>query len=151
MPRSALPAILATTLALLSPIPTMANTSEVGSQPANLTSPLSPHRGDLDDLRWEKRPVLVFATSPDDPAFLRQMTLFRTAAEGLADRDILVLHDTAPATSGALRQSLSPKGFTVMLVGKDGGVKLRQHHPLTADALFATIDRMPMRRAEVTR
>lgn len=67
----------------------------------------------------------------------------------LADRDIIVLSDTSPAASGQLRSQFKPDGFEVVLVGKDGGVKIRQKTPLTSEDLLATIDRMPMRKANL--
>jgi len=39
--------------------------------------------------------------------------------------------------------------FTVILVGKDGGEKLRDSKPLPFARLQATIDAMPMRRQEM--
>ena len=39
--------------------------------------------------------------------------------------------------------------FRVRLVGKDGGVKLDQATPIEVTTLFALIDAMPMRRAEM--
>ncbi|WP_115719813.1 DUF4174 domain-containing protein [Gallaecimonas mangrovi] len=118
---------------------------------ANIISPLPANRADLDSLRWQKRPVLVFAPSTEDAHYRQQMALFEKAKNGLLARDIVVLTDTHPAASGKLRSKIDPKGFEVILVGKDGGIKLRQTRPLTPDALFATIDRMPMRRAEMSR
>jgi hypothetical protein len=43
----------------------------------------------------------------------------------------------------------SASGFQVVLVGKDGGVKLRSAEPIAADDFFALIDTMPMRRREM--
>ena len=42
--------------------------------------------------------------------------------------------------AGALRAHLKPQGFEVLLIGKDGGVKLRQERPIASETLFATID-----------
>jgi hypothetical protein len=39
----------------------------------------------------------------------------------------------------------------VLLVGKDGGVKLSSSSPLSASTLFGTIDAMPMRIDEMRR
>ncbi|WP_296701551.1 DUF4174 domain-containing protein, partial [Algoriphagus sp.] len=39
--------------------------------------------------------------------------------------------------------------FEVILLGLDGGVKLRKNELLTSEALFRTIDQMPMRRSEI--
>ena len=42
------------------------------------------------------------------------------------------------------------KAFRVRLVGKDGGVKLDRGEPVDIPTLFALIDAMPMRRAEMS-
>ncbi len=115
------------------------------------TFAILPHEiADLDAYRWKKRPVLIFAPSPDDPAFVEQSALLHAAREELLERDVVVLIDTAPHEDGALRRGLGVLGFEVLLVGKDGGVKLRVQKPITAEELSAEIDAMPMRRREMT-
>ncbi|EPX78364.1 DUF4174 domain-containing protein [Salipiger mucosus] len=111
---------------------------------------LSPDRRDLSDLRWDKRPVLVFAPSGDSADYARQIALFEAAEAGLAERDIVVLSDVSPDRPGMLRQGFSPAGLKIVLVGKDGGVKLEQDRILRPAELFATIDAMPMRRREMS-
>jgi hypothetical protein len=110
---------------------------------------LSPDHEDLEAYRWSARPVLVFAPDSDDARYTEQIALLRAAEAGLAERDIVVLTDTAPDEKGRLRAALAVDGFEVLLVGKDGGVKLRQETPLSVDDLFATIDAMPMRQREM--
>lgn len=44
---------------------------------------------------------------------------------------------------------IPPDLFTVMLIGKDGGIKLSQTSPVTNTELFELIDAMPMRRQEM--
>ncbi|ETX13855.1 hypothetical protein OCH239_06580 [Roseivivax halodurans JCM 10272] len=102
----------------------------------------------LDAYRWNARPVLVFAPAPGHADYDRQMDILRNAEGGLAERDIVVLGDTARATT-ALRKSFAPENFLVVLIGKDGGVKLSRTEPISADMLFDTIDAMPMRRREM--
>ena len=41
------------------------------------------------------------------------------------------------------------RSFSVVLIGKDGGEKLRRATPLSPEELFAIVDAMPMRRAEM--
>ncbi len=41
--------------------------------------------------------------------------------------------------------------FAVLLIGKDGGVKLRSGRPFALHALFDAIDAMPMRQDEMRR
>lgn len=58
--------------------------------------------------------------------------------------------DTDPSGKGLLRLLFGVQGFEVLLVGKDGAVKLRSRKPITLEALFAEIDAMPMRRWKVS-
>ena len=66
-----------------------------------------------------------------------------------AERDIVVLSELDDRTPSPLRQGFQPGGFKLVLVGKDGGVKLEQDAVLAPEELFAVIDRMPMRRNEM--
>ncbi|MGB2203635.1 MAG: DUF4174 domain-containing protein, partial [Pseudooceanicola atlanticus] len=59
------------------------------------------------------------------------------------------LVDTDPDAGGALRNRLGAEGFEMLLVGKDGGVKMRAGEVIPPETLFATIDRMPMRQREM--
>ncbi|MBY6006357.1 DUF4174 domain-containing protein [Salipiger bermudensis] len=104
---------------------------------------------DLNAMRWDKRPVLLFAPSQDHPDYARQMEMLRAAEAALAERDIVVLSDLDDRTPSPLRQGFQPGGFKLVLVGKDGGVKLEQDAVLAPEELFAVIDRMPMRRNEM--
>ena len=44
---------------------------------------------------------------------------------------------------------VAPGDFVVILVGKDGGAKLRSAKPLSMEKLIETIDAMPMRQEEM--
>lgn len=96
--------------------------------------------------RWSRRVVLVFATGPDDPELRAQVAELTPRAPDLAERDIVVIVSADPA----LRRSLSvpADGFAVLLLGKDGGVKLRSAVPVAFAELAATVDAMPMRQDE---
>ncbi|WP_299615267.1 DUF4174 domain-containing protein [uncultured Tateyamaria sp.] len=104
---------------------------------------------DLSQFVWEKRPIIVFADSPNDPNFGQQMDFLEARAQELADRDVIVLTDTDPSVESALRQKLRPRGFMLVLVGKDGGVKLRKPFPWDVRELTRTIDKMPIRQREI--
>ena len=88
--------------------------------------------------QWQSR-VLVIDTPTDQSAeYLRQISVLEAAKAGLPERNLqIVTRPFAPS-------------FRVRLVGKDGGVKLDQNVPVESAALFALIDAMPMRRAEMT-
>ena len=47
------------------------------------------------------------------------------------------------------RHTESSVPFSIILIGLDGGIKLRQQELLTAKELFRIIDSMPMRKAEM--
>lgn len=104
---------------------------------------------DLSQFVWEKRAVVVFADSPNDPNFDLQMTYLQDRSADLSERDVVVLTDTDPAAESALRTQLRPRGFMLVLIGKDGGVKLRKPFPWDVRELSRTIDKMPMRQREI--
>lgn len=104
---------------------------------------------DLDELRWIARPVVVFADTEADPAFVRQLELIVARRQELVDRDVAVIVDTDPDGQSALRQKLRPRGFMLTLIGKDGGVKLRKPFPWDVRELSRSIDKMPMRQQEI--
>ncbi|MGC6399132.1 DUF4174 domain-containing protein [Sphingomonas sp. FW199] len=106
----------------------------------------------LEAMRWEKRVIVLFADSEDSAARQRAMLSDRM---GMAERDlhlIEVIGDRVSGTStpaGDLRRRLKPETpFTLILIGKDGGVKLRSGEPVSARRLFETVDAMPMRASE---
>ena len=104
---------------------------------------------DLSEFRWKKRPVLVFADSADDPAFVEQLELLNARSEELRTRDVVVLTDTDPDARSALRLKMRPRGFMLVLVGKDGGTKLRKPFPWDVREISRSIDKMPMRQREI--
>ncbi|MCX7559125.1 DUF4174 domain-containing protein [Sulfitobacter sp. F26204] len=104
---------------------------------------------DLSEFRWKKRPVLVFADSADDPAYIEQMALLHARMEELFERDVIVLSDTDPAARSALRLQMRPRGFMLVLVGKDGGNRLRKPFPWSVREITRSIDKMPMRQREI--
>ena len=103
----------------------------------------------LSDFLWIHRPIIVLADSPDDPRFIKQMSLLRADLSELAERNAIILTDTNPSLKSALREQLRPRGFMLVLIGKDGGVKLRKPFPWNVREISRVIDKMPMRRQEV--
>lgn len=103
----------------------------------------------LEDLRWQKRIVVVFADSPEDPQFRRQMESLLRDPQALAYRDVVVLTDTDPAAQSALRQTFRPFGFMMVLVGKDGQIKLRKPLPWDVREISRVIDKTPLRQQEL--
>ena len=104
---------------------------------------------DLDAFQWRARPVVVFANSPFDPAYAEQMEELQSEIERLVARDVVLIADTDPDSRSEPRLRLRPRGFMLVLIGKDGQVELRKPQPRTARELSRTIDKMPLRRQEM--
>lgn len=113
----------------------------------------------LNDLRWSHRVLVVRARGSTVGTIV---TSLEARAEPVGDRDLVWFVLTGNATrtnlpapvSGKLRTDLdalfeSTDGVSgdVILIGKDGGVKLRAA-ALDLDAVFTLIDGMPMRQRE---
>jgi len=103
----------------------------------------------LNDFLWVSRPVIVFADSDQDPRFKKQMLLIDELFEELGLRDVVVITDTDPSIDTPLRESLRPRGFMLVLVGKDGTVLLRKPIPWTVRELSRSIDKLPSRKQEM--
>ena len=101
-----------------------------------------------------QRVLLVLAATTEQADFENQMALLATAKPGLAARDFQVLELTYAQLPAADRQLLIRRlgrlpVFAVVLIGKDGGIKLRRSRPVAPAELFALVDQMPMRRQEM--
>ena len=104
---------------------------------------------DLSAFQWKKRPVLVFANSENDPAYVAQMEYLRDREEELRLRDVVVLTDTDPAARSPLRLRMRPRGFMLVLVDKEGQIELRKPFPWDVREITRSIDKMPLRQREI--
>jgi hypothetical protein len=103
----------------------------------------------LADLIFVKRPVIVFADTPNDPNFIRQMQLLGRDRGDLAERDAVVIIDTDPEARTEARRQFRPRGFSLVLVDKDGRAMRRLPLPAELREILNTIDRSPVRRQEM--
>jgi hypothetical protein len=134
--------ILTFILAMLCPISTMAQTT-TPEGPVDAGSVV------LADLLYVNRAVIVFADSPQDPNFIRQMELLARDPGALTDRDALWIVDTDPAARTEARRKFRPRGFSLVLVEKDGTAVIRKPLPWEMREITAAIDKFPTRRQEV--
>ncbi len=118
---------------------------------------------DLGVYRWENRLLFVMAPDAADPRWAAFKKRLATRAQDVRERDLLVIdlletgpsgragHPLPPEDVQALRRRYGavPGRFTVILIGKDGGVKLVQEEQVSLQAIFDLIDTMPMRRREM--
>ena len=100
------------------------------------------------DLLFLRRPVIIFADSPNDPAFVRQIELLARTYDELAARDVILITDTDPANPSALRKKLRPRGFSLVLMDKDWKPSIRKPLPWEGREIVNTIDKMPIARSE---
>jgi hypothetical protein len=104
---------------------------------------------DLTQFKWKKRPVVVFAESELDPAFIEQMELLHARPEELAARDVVVITDTQPEPLSDLRRKLRPRSFMLVIMNKEGTVNVRKPFPWSVREISRSIDKMPIRKREI--
>lgn len=111
----------------------------------------------IDEYRWHDRLLIVFAGNADAPEWARQRATIADAGNDFSDRDLRTIEIVGNTVTGstdtprALRRrfTIGEKEFRVLLIGKDGGVKIDSTQPVTSRQLMLTIDAMPMRREEM--
>ena len=119
---------------------------------------------ELSDYLWERRPLLLFAPTESDPRLVetmrrieasrcdfaeRDMVLGRILAEGTSTLDGRVL-DSNQAQRLVSKFGISTDSLIVVLIGKDGGEKLRVADVPDLQAIYDVIDGMPMRARETS-
>ncbi|MDV7145261.1 DUF4174 domain-containing protein [Tropicimonas sp. TH_r6] len=157
MPRIPLTLLLVSSLTLVQPVSVAAQEAAatpedapetVTETPAGLE--ILPAAGiDLDAYLWEKRVLVIFADTPADPRFIKQMEMIGERPRDLLERDVVVLTDTDPEPRTDVRKTLRPRGFALVLVDKDGEVKLRKPAPWSTREIARSIDKTPLRRQEI--
>jgi len=119
---------------------------------------------ELSDYLWQARPLLVFAPTDSDPRLAKTMRRIEASSCDFADRDMVLGRIVTAGTStlggdvvgtGQAQRLLSrfgigENGFAVVLIGKDGGEKLRVNDIPDLQTIYAVIDGMPMRGREVS-
>ena len=120
---------------------------------------------DLSVFQWKNRLLILFAPNSSHPYLdaLHQSLAARQAEAAERDLVIFEIFESAAssmnnevidlATARRLREKfdVSAHEFTVTLIGKDGGIKLKRQERTHLDDIFALIDSMPMRQEEMRR
>ncbi len=102
---------------------------------------------DLSAYQWKKRLVILVGDTTD-VKLKEQKSVLQNHKSELVERDILIL----PITNTENFQIDLEANFKgLLLIGKDGGVKLKKAFPVAMTELFEIIDNMPMRKAEIKR
>ena len=118
---------------------------------------------DLSQFEWQNRLLLLFAPHSENKLFKQLQSEIGTQKYGVKDRDLVIFEVLDTGTSrmnrtpidrreaDALRHNFAvpQNSFTLILVGKDGGVKLKRSDQTSLAEIFALIDSMPMRKKEM--
>lgn len=116
--------------------------------------------GPLASFQWQNRVLLIFGSSEKEVA--EQEERFHNQESQVDERDLVILtivnnvvsdggRSGSLPTASALRTKFrvdQDASLTVVLVGKDGGEKLRETELTEPKAVFDLIDSMPMRKDE---
>lgn len=97
----------------------------------------------------EKRLLLLFADHTGNQLLKEQQHILQENINGLKERDLEVKTYYADRDKPVFQARKIKTAFTIILIGKDGGEKLRSSKPLSLAKLFGTIDAMPMRQEEM--
>ena len=120
---------------------------------------MNPVKGHL----WKERVLIVTASSPTNVGYKRQEQLLTKGKKGIKERDLVIyrlynehwldpennLLDGKEAEAIYASYDIEPGTFSVVLIGKDGGVKMRKSDIVSTREIFQLIDSMPMRRQEM--
>jgi hypothetical protein len=119
---------------------------------------------ELSDYLWQSRPLLLFAPTDSDPRLVETMRRIEASRCDFVDRDMVLgrivtegtstLGGEVVSTDQARRLSsafgIGANSFSAVLIGKDGGEKLRVNDVPDLQAVYAVIDGMPMRGREMS-
>jgi hypothetical protein len=131
---------------------------------ATALGPAQAMAAELSDYRWEHRPLLLFAPTDSDPRLVETMRRIEASRCDFVDRDIVLGRIVTEGTSTLDGHVVDPTqaqrlvsefgigadSFSVVLIGKDGGEKLRVAGIPDLQAIYAVIDGMPMRARETS-
>jgi hypothetical protein len=119
---------------------------------------------ELSDYLWERRPLLLFAPTDSDPRLVKTMRRIEASRCDFVDRDMVLgrivtegastldghVVDTNQAQRLMSKFGISTDSLIVVLIGKDGGEKLRVADVPDLQAIYDVIDGMPMRARETS-
>ena len=98
-----------------------------------------------------KREILLFYKETGTVLHNEQLAILNQNKAGLKERDILVqTYKITEQTKEATKRNVPPSASLVfLLIGRDGGEKLRSDSVVSIENLFSVIDAMPMRKQEM--
>ena len=112
---------------------------------------------ELTEFKWKKRILLLMDTKNDLHTRNLQLSKFDGYYNEMMERDLvlLVYNGKEVLDRDGMTTNINPENVTygefhgIILIGKDGGVKLRKKYIVEANEVFDLIYQMPMRRSEM--
>jgi Domain of unknown function (DUF4174) len=97
------------------------------------------------------RRILIFAPDSANVSFINQNRIFQKEDAACVQRDIIVEYYVFKSRGVRFfdKYQVSKNDFTLLLIGKDGFVKLRSKEVMAAERIYALVDAMPMRKDEM--
>lgn len=118
-----------------------------------------PKEVNLEDLRWKYRVLFYFQEDSQEPKTIDSLLQYEIQDRKLV---VFIFQDDVVSSSEAFsfskqtiqhikkQYALNGKGEQVVLIGLDGGVKMRKAGAPEWEEIFGLIDSMPMRQSEIT-
>jgi hypothetical protein len=118
---------------------------------------------DLTQFQWKNRLLFLFAEDANDPFFKNLQNQIMAQKAEVDDRDLIIFElpvqgparmgttplDQKEADSIRTHFAIPSNTFSLILVGKDGGIKLKREERVDLSDVFGLIDSMPMRQREM--
>ncbi|WP_165747802.1 DUF4174 domain-containing protein [Cellulophaga sp. Z1A5H] len=113
---------------------------------------------DISDFKWKNRVLLLVDTELNSENIKQQIKVFEGLHDAFQERDIIYFIITSKGSYDSDKQLLNLKGLEtyyhkdfsgLILLGKDGGIKLKTPFIVTAKTIISLIDSMPMRQSEM--
>jgi Domain of unknown function (DUF4174) len=119
---------------------------------------------EIGDYQWERRPLLLFAPTDSDPRLAETLSRIEATRCDFVDRDMVIgvvvtegkstldgqVIDADESQRLARQYAIGENTFSALLIGKDGGEKLRVNEVPDLQAIYAVVDGMPMRSREMS-
>lgn len=115
--------------------------------------------------KWKNRLIIIIDHTKDEKKRHEQLAVLKRDLAGLKERKLKIYQFSPKGYQTGLDKgnnwlSISPdfnhkkftnpvKPFTIYLIGLDGGIKMEKYKIVALPTIFALIDGMPMRRAEL--
>lgn len=141
--------ILLLALLALAPLSAAAQSAE----DVETVDPLAPRSTEgltLEEFLWVARPIIIFADTPADPRVAEQLALLAERPAALLERDVVILVDTDPEARTAIRTALRPRGFSIVVLAKDGTVGMRRPALRDVREIVRAIDNFQLRQEELS-